>query len=118
MKTFIIYHNPHCSKSRAALEILRQHHVTVEIVEYLKTPLDTARLKSLLQKLGLSALDILRDSEAEFRKLHLDAPGKTEADLLAAIAQHPVLLQRPIIERGARAVIGRPPERVQELLDG
>ncbi len=116
MSEFIIYHNPRCSKSRQALEILRAHGIQPRIVEYLKHPLDVAGLNALRKKLGLAARDILRENEAEYRQLHLDASAKTDADRLAAIAQHPILLQRPIIVRGDRAVIGRPPERVKELI--
>jgi arsenate reductase (glutaredoxin) len=108
----VIYHNPRCSKSRQALEILRQHGHEPRIIEYLKTPPDLATLRSF----GLPARDLLRDNEPEFATLKLDAPGKTDADLFAAIVAHPVLLQRPIVVRGPRALIARPPERVTELL--
>lgn len=115
MSDWIIYHNPRCSKSRRALEILRARGIQPRVVEYLKHPLSTSALQALLKQLGLTARDILRDNEEEFDKLRLGAPGRTEADLVAAIAQHPVLLQRPIIVHGHRAVIGRPPENVTAL---
>lgn len=105
---FIIYHNPRCSKSRQALELLRQHGIEPTIIEYLKTPPDAATLRSL----GLPAREILRDNEDEAAALK---PGLTDAELFNAIAQAPILLQRPIVVRGKRAVVARPPERVKEL---
>ncbi len=116
MSEFIIYHNPRCSKSRQTLEVLQKRGIQPQIVEYLQHPLSAGELKALLKKLGLSVRDILRDGEDEFQKLHLGAPGKSEAELLAALARHPILMQRPIVVRGERAVIGRPPEKVRELL--
>ena len=110
---FIIYHNPRCSKSRRALEILRQRGHTPVVIEYLKTPLDVETLRSF----GLPAREILRDNEDAYAALNLADPGKTDAELFAAIAQHPILLQRPIVMGGQGAVVARPPERVHELLD-
>ncbi len=116
MKTFTLYHNPQCSKSRAALAILQEHKVELEVVEYLKTPLGVTQLQMLLRKLAISAREMVRASEDEFAALQLGAPERTEAEILAAVANNPVLLQRPIIECGDRAVIGRPPENVRALL--
>jgi arsenate reductase len=116
MKSFTIYHNPKCSKSRQALALLREAGVELTVVEYLKTPLSVAQLSALARKLALPVHAMLRDGEDEYAALDLGAPGKTDAEVLAAIAQHPILLQRPIIEQGPRAVIGRPPEKLKELL--
>lgn len=116
MTEFLIYHNPRCSKSRAVLEILRHHKVEPHIIDYLKTPPDAKTLTELLKKLRLSPRDIMRDNEDEFAKLNLADPAKTAPELIAAIVKHPILLQRPIIVCGPRAVIGRPPEKVKELL--
>ena len=113
---FTIYHNPRCSKSRAALELLRRHNIAPRIVEYLRTPPDAAAIQDLLRKLGLLPRDILRDGEDEYAQLKLDEPGRTDADLIDAIVKHPILLQRPIVVRGPRAVVARPPEKVEELL--
>lgn len=113
---FVIYHNPRCSKSRRALDILREQKIEPRVIEYLKTPPDAKTLRELLKKLGLKPRDILRDSEDGYAKLKLGDPKLSEEDLIAAIAKHPILLQRPIIVRGDRAVIGRPPENVRELL--
>lgn len=111
-----IYHNPRCSKSRATLALLEERGVDFEIVEYLKTPPTTSELEALLTKLGLRARDIVRANEPEFKAsgLSLDAP---DAELLALVAEHPKLLQRPIVEVGPSARIGRPPEHVLELLE-
>ena len=112
----VLYHNPRCSKSRQALALLREHGVEPEIVEYLKTPLSADALRELLDALGMSARDLLRTGEAPYRELALAAPATTEEALIAAIAAHPILMQRPVARRGARAVLGRPPERVAALL--
>jgi arsenate reductase len=110
-----IYHNPRCSKSRQTLELIREQDQEPEIVEYLKTPPDAATLRELLAKLGLSARDVLRKGEAVYKELGL-AGGKTEDELIAAIVANPILLERPIVVAGGKAVIGRPPEKVLEIL--
>jgi arsenate reductase len=112
-----LYHNPVCSKSRAALALLEARGVAFEIVEYLQAPPDADTLGRLRAALGLPARALLRDDGAVFAALGLADPAVDEAQILAAIAAHPQLLQRPILEAGGRAVIGRPPERVLELLD-
>src|SRR5204863_9688253 len=99
---FVIYHNPRCSKSRQALELLRQAGVEPRVVEYLKRPPDAKTLRSF----GLPAREIIRDNEEEYAALKL--AQKTDAELLDAIATHPVLLQRPIVIHGQRAVVARP----------
>lgn len=111
-----LYHNPRCSKSRAALSLLREHGVEPDIVEYLKTPPDEAALRGLLKRLGLGARDVLRKGETPYKELGLGRDSVTAAELVAAIAANPILLERPIAVAGQRAVLGRPPERVLELL--
>jgi arsenate reductase len=111
-----LYHNPRCSKSRAALALLESSGHTPDIVLYLQTPPDAATLKSLLKALGISARELLRTKEAEYAALGLDASGLSEAALIAAMAAHPRLIERPIAVSGKRAVIGRPPEKILELL--
>lgn len=113
---YILYHNPRCSKSRQSLQLLRDHGIEPAIIEYLQTPLNAAELTSLLKKLKLSARDILRDSEAEFTQLNLADPAKSERELIDAIVAHPILLQRPIVEYGTQAVVGRPTENILNLL--
>ena len=112
--TVTIYHNPRCSKSRGALALLREHGIEPEIVEYLKTPLDRDALAALLALLGCRPRDVMRSKEAAYREHAVALLGDDEQ--LAALAEHPILLERPIVVAGARAVVGRPPERVLDLL--
>jgi len=111
-----VYHNPRCSKSRETLALVEAAGHTPVVVDYLKTPPDAATLKRLLKALGISARELLRRKEAEYAELGLDDDGLSEAELIRAMVAHPRLIERPIVVRGARAVIGRPPERVLELL--
>jgi arsenate reductase len=113
---FTIYHNARCSKSRGALEILTQQGHTPTVVYYLETPPDAATLKKLLKQLGLNARALLRQGESEYQELGLSNPDLSEEALIAAMVEHPRLIERPIISDGKRAVIGRPPEKVLELL--
>ena len=113
----VIYHNPRCSKSRQTLALIRERGVEPEIVEYLKTPLDADALRDLLGVLGLSARDLIRSGETPYRELGLSDPALSEDDLVGAVAANPILMQRPVVRRGDRAVVGRPPERVAVLLD-
>ena len=116
MATTTIYHNPRCSKSRTALVLLQERQVPLRIVEYLKDPPSRDELAALRRKLGVPPQDWVRKGEAEFRAAGLSATS-TEAELLDAMARHPILIERPIVVHGNRAVVGRPPERVLELLD-
>lgn len=113
-KTFTIYHNPRCGKSRAALGILAGHGIEPTIVEYLKTPLDRDQLRVLLKKLGLKPEQIVRKGEDVYKQ---DYAGKTMTDdeWLDALVEHPILIERPIVVKGNRAVVGRPPEKIDEL---
>ena len=111
-----LYHNPRCSKSRGALELLRERGLEPVIVPYLETPPTVEELRELLRRLGLPARALLRTGEPEYADLGLDAPALDEAALLRAMHAHPRLIERPILVVGERAVIGRPPERVLELL--
>ena len=113
----VIYHNPRCSKSRAALALIRERGVEPEIVEYLKTPLDAEALRDLLRALRAPVRDLVRSGEAPYRELGLADPATADDDLVAAVAAHPILMQRPVVRRGDRAVVGRPPEQVARLLD-
>ncbi|HVO25499.1 MAG TPA: arsenate reductase (glutaredoxin) [Candidatus Margulisiibacteriota bacterium] len=115
METLTIYHNPRCSKSRSALALLQEHEVPLRIVEYLKDPPTRAELASLRKKLGLAPSEWIRKNESEYRAAGLDAKSGQDK-LLDAMAKHPILIERPIVVRGDRAVVGRPPERVLELL--
>lgn len=112
-----IYHNARCSKSRATLELLRRHGETPEIIDYLHTPPDAATLTELLGMLGITARDLLRKGEPEYRELRLDNPDLTEDELIAAMVEQPRLIERPIVVAHGKARIGRPPEQVLDLLD-
>ncbi len=112
-----LYHNTRCSKSRGALELLQARGITPDLVYYLETPPDADELRWLLGLLGLPARALLRSGEAGFAELGLDDPSLGEDALIAAMAAHPRLIERPVFVHGGRAVIGRPPERVIELLD-
>lgn len=113
-----IYHNPRCSKSRAALAMVEQfaaaNQLTLEVVDYQKIPPTPTQLAALQKKLGTEVQAMVRDNEPEFTELGL--AHADEATLLNAIAQHPKLLQRPIVVYRERAMIGRPPENLATLL--
>jgi len=111
-----LYHNPRCSKSRGTLELLRELGIEPEIVTYLDTPPSPAELRTLLDMLGLRARDLIRTGEEEYGALGLADESLPESALIAAMHMHPRLIERPIFVHGGRAVIGRPPERVLELL--
>ncbi|VVO18428.1 arsenate reductase (glutaredoxin) [Pseudomonas fluorescens] len=116
MTDLTLYHNPRCSKSRGALELLQARGLTPTVVRYLETPLDATQLQGLLGKLGISARELLRTGEDEYKTLNLADSSLSEAQLIAAMAAHPKLIERPILQIGDKAVIGRPPEKVLELL--
>jgi len=117
MNTSIIYHNPRCSKCRAALALLQERGIAPRLIEYLEAPPSIAELADLVRTLGYSdARQLMRKGEADYRDLGLDAPGLSQEFLLATLAEHPQLLERPIFVHQGRAVIGRPPEKVLEIL--
>jgi len=111
-----LFHNSRCSKSRGALELLRERGIEPELVYYIETPPDAAALRELLRKLDLPARALLRTGEVEYDALGLADPALGDDVLIAAMAEHPRLIERPVFVNGDRAVIGRPPERVLELL--
>ena len=115
MEKVTIFHNPRCSKSRSALELLRARGIEPVIVEYLKTPPTRAELEELLRKLRMRAEDVVRKSEETYKTRYAQ---KTLNDVqwLDALVAHPVLLERPIVVKGESAVMGRPPENVLQLL--
>lgn len=111
-----IYHNPRCSKSRETLALLEQQGLTPEIIKYLDTPPSAQELKSLLKALGISARDLLRTGEDDYKALNLGDPALSDAKLIAAMTSHPKLIQRPIVVNGKQAALGRPPEAVLDIL--
>ncbi len=116
MSEYTIYHNPRCSKSRGTLALLQENGIEPEVVLYLETPPDADEIGALLAKLGKDAAGLLRRGEEAYKASGLGA-GSSEAEIIAAMARHPKLIERPIVVRGDRAVLGRPPENVLELID-
>jgi arsenate reductase len=114
--TLILYHNPRCSKSREALRLLEEKGLHPKIVKYLETPPTASEIAVLLKKLRIPARDLMRTSEQVFKSLGLDDPNISDKALIAAMADNPVLIERPILISGRRAVIGRPPERVLDII--
>ncbi|MDK2123016.1 arsenate reductase (glutaredoxin) [Parachitinimonas caeni] len=113
----ILYHNPRCSKSREALQLLAQHGLAPQIIEYLQTPPDAATLERLLQQLGFSdPRQLMRQKEDVYQEMQLDNPDLSHAALIDAMVTCPRLIERPILVAGERAMIGRPPERLLALL--
>jgi len=116
MTDLTLYHNPRCSKSRGALELLEARGLTPTVVRYLETPPNAAQLRDLLGKLGIGARDLLRTGEDEYKSLNLADASLSDDDLIAAMAAHPKLIERPILVAGTKAMIGRPPEKILEIL--
>ena len=117
MSRSTLYHNPRCSKSRAALALLQERGIEPRIVAYLEQAPSIAELKTLIAQLGLSDVRaMMRQGEAEYQALALDNPTHSQEALIAALAAHPRLIERPIFVHNQRAVIARPPERVLALL--
>ena len=114
--TVTIYHNPRCSKSRQTLVLLQERGVTPSVVEYLKTPPDTATLCDILAKLGCPPRQPMRVKEAVYRELSLGDESLNDADLIQAMVDNPILIERPIVLAGDRAALGRPPEAVLAVL--
>jgi arsenate reductase len=111
-----IYHNPRCSKSRETLALLQGHGIEPQVVEYLTDTPDAKTLDGLLKKLNLEPRDLMRRKEAPYRELGLDDPTLSRQALIAAMVEHPILIERPIVVNGAKAALGRPPEKVLEIL--
>lgn len=111
-----IYHNPRCSKSRQTLDILNQQNVDLEIIEYLKTSPDAKTLKQILSYLDISARELLRKGESAYKDAGLDDTSLSEDDLITAMVEYPILIERPIVVNNGKAAIGRPPESVLDIL--
>jgi arsenate reductase len=116
MTDMTLYHNPRCSKSRSALQLLEERGLNPVIVRYLETPLSAAHLQKLLSMLGLSPRQLLRTGEDDYKTLGLSNSQLTDAQLIDAMANQPKLIERPILVVGDKAVIGRPPERILEIM--
>ena len=115
-KEVIIYHNPKCSKSRKALEIIKSKNIEPIIILYLVNKLSKTEVKNLLSKLGLSIRDILRTGEDEYKNNNLKNENLTDDKLIDFLIKFPKLLQRPLVVKDNKAVVGRPPENILNLL--
>jgi arsenate reductase len=113
--TDVFLHNPRCSKSRAALELIREARVELPVREYLRDPLSIDELRRIVKMLDVRPIDIVRRGEAQYAALGL-SDTTPDDEVLRAMAENPILIERPIIVRGGRAAVGRPTEKVQEIL--
>ncbi|HXV73129.1 MAG TPA: arsenate reductase (glutaredoxin) [Sphingomonadales bacterium] len=116
MAQAVIWHNPRCSKSRAALALLEKRGVKAKVVLYLETPPSAADIKKALGLLRMAPRGLLRKGEGVYSRLGLGNPALTHAALIAAMARHPILIERPVVFCGRKAALGRPPEAVLEIL--
>lgn len=111
-----ILHNPRCSKSRTTLELLQQNGIEPEIIKYLESPPDVDQLASILDKLGMSPQELMRKGQSEYKELDLDNKHLSDEQLIAAMVNTPILIERPIVLANGKAAIGRPPESVLKIL--
>ena len=114
--TVTIYHNPRCSKSRQTLSLLEDKGIVPNVVLYLETPPNALEIAALLNQLDLSARQLMRKGEQEYKDLQLNRPDLTEDQLITMMCQYPKLIERPIVATNGKAKIGRPPESVLEIL--
>ncbi|WP_222564620.1 arsenate reductase (glutaredoxin) [Novilysobacter antarcticus] len=111
-----LYHNPRCSKSRGTLDLLQEKDIQPEVILYLDNPPNADELRSLLELLDMRPRALLRTGESEYAELGLADPARTDDQIVEAMATHPRLIERPIFVHNGRAVIGRPPENVLQIL--
>ena len=116
MKNLIIYHNPKCSKSRNTLKILNSENLNPQVILYLEKKLYPSDLKSLLIKLNISAKQLLRSTEKEYKDKNLGKENLSENEIIKIMLNCPKLIQRPIVVNGSKAIIARPPEKVYEII--
>jgi len=116
MSTVKIYHNPRCSKSRQTLSLLEEQGVQPEIVKYLETPPDEQTLAEILDLLGLEPRDLMRKREKEYKEAGLDDDSLTREEQIALMVKYPKVIERPIVIANGKAAIGRPPEKVLDIL--
>ena len=116
MSVYKIFHNPRCSKSRQTLQLLKDNNCKIEIISYLEIDMKVSLIKDILKKLTLKPRDILRKCEQEYKDKNLKKDNLSEEDLINYMIKYPKLIERPIVVKGDKAVIGRPPEKVLELI--
>ncbi|MHA1164966.1 MAG: arsenate reductase (glutaredoxin) [Alphaproteobacteria bacterium] len=114
--TITILHNPRCTKSRATLKLLINKGIDPKIIDYLETPPTTQEFKEILAKLGMGPRDVIRKGEKIYKQLELADTGLSDTALITAMVGNPILIERPIVINGEKAVLGRPPEKVLEIL--
>lgn len=112
----VIYHNPKCTKSRQTLALIEMRGIEPKVVEYLKTPPTKADIERILKLLHLDPRALMRRKEPDYRQAKLDNPKLTRSELIEAMVDHPVLIERPIVLANGKAAIGRPPENVLKIL--
>ena len=117
MAELTVYEKPTCTTCRKLGALLEERGIEFDRVNYHIDPLPEEKIRELLRKAGAGPREMLRKKEPEYKELGLDAPGVTDDQLIQAMVEHPQLLERPVVERGDRAVLARPPERVLEILD-
>ena len=116
MSDYVIYHNPKCSKSRATLALLIENKIEPDIIEYLDNPPSITALENILTLLNCQPIELMRTNEETFTALNLGDPTTNNEQLIKAMNAHPILIERPIVVRGTKAIIGRPPEKVMSLI--
>lgn len=112
-----IYHNPRCTKSRQALQLLEQRGVEAEVIKYLEAPPSKKELAEIVKRLGIPAEALVRKKEPLFKELDLAGKTMTDQQWIATMVEHPKLIERPIVIHNGKAAIGRPAERIAEILD-
>ncbi len=116
MSNITIYHNPRCSKSRQTLQLIEESGVNPTIVKYIDSPPDEATLRTLAARLNMRPKEFIRKGESAFKELGLKDKLDNDAALYTAMTTHPKLIERPIVVKGEKAVLGRPPENAKTLL--
>ena len=116
MPDTIIYHNPRCSKSRAALELLTEKNIDAKVVKYLDTPPNRVELENILELLKIEPRDLMRKGEQEYTENNLDEPGLSRDQLIETMLKHPRLIERPIVVKDGKAAIGRPLQNIIDIL--
>ena len=111
-----IFHNPRCSKSRQTMQLLESNGITPQVIDYLKQPPSYDELAEVIDLLGLEPRELMRTQEKPYRENNLSDPTLSREDLILAMIEHPVLIERPILVHNGRAVIGRPPEKILDLI--
>ena len=117
MKSAIrIFHNPRCSKCRQSLQLLNEQGIQPDVVEYLKEPPSADEIREILQLLGLEPRQLMRQHEAPYKELNLADENLSRETLIQAMIDHPIMIERPIVIHGNKAVIGRPPEKILDIV--